>query len=125
MPESASLEPRVVPVFARPAEHVDKNDGWSWPGSRLEPRRGDRNAVGGAEGHPLVAGLQGDADGAEKGRREREQQRRAGHGDQRPSSATMSRTARSMPVSAARDTMLWPMFNSTISDIAAIGITLT
>ena len=34
----------------------------------------------------------------------------------------MSRTARSMPTSDARDTMLWPMFSSTISGIAAIGM---
>ena len=37
----------------------------------------------------------------------------------------MSRTARSMPTRDARDTMLCPIFSSTISPIAATGMTFT
>ncbi len=39
-------------------------------------------------------------------------------------SAFMSPTARSSPVKMARATMQWPMLSSTISAIAATGITL-
>src|SRR6202521_5383287 len=39
------------------------------------------------------------------------------------SSASMSRTARSRPTSAARAIMLWPIFSSTIEDISAIART--
>ena len=39
-------------------------------------------------------------------------------------SAFMSRTAASSPVNIARATMQWPMLSSTISAIAATGVTL-
>ena len=39
-------------------------------------------------------------------------------------SAFMSRTAAGRPVKMARATIAWPMFNSTISRIAATGCTL-
>jgi hypothetical protein len=37
--------------------------------------------------------------------------------------AFISRTARSMPTMMARDTMLWPMFNSCIDAIPATAFT--
>ena len=73
-------------------------------------------------------------DDARQGQRERNTS--AKHDERRPvgagpnpddhgfSSATISRTARSRPTSAARAMMLWPMFNSTMCGEATMGRTL-
>ena len=45
----------------------------------------------------------------------------AGAGACRRKSSSISRTADSIPTKIARDTMLWPMFSSSISGSSATG----
>ena len=95
-----------VPVVPAAMQHVHENDGRRLTRGRLVPRARERR--------PSSVRIVTRCVPANAGRRESRAEMTARAAEPH-SSVTMSRTARSIPTSAARATMLWPMFSSTIS----------